>query len=61
MNRILPGDISALRISGRAAVSLLTKPNRPLHPLDGRHKAPGRKPMAIRSANGAGATRPRHK
>ena len=37
----------------RGGGELAHQPNRPLHPLDGRREAPGRKRMAIRSADGA--------
>ena len=55
------GNITGLRISGRSGCELVRRSDCPLHPLDGRREAPDRKRMTIRSPDGAGAERPRHR
>jgi len=45
-------QLTALRISGGRECEFTRTDDRPLQPLDGWRKAPDRKPMGIRSADG---------
>ena len=54
-------QLTGLRISGGWTRELARVGNRPLLPLDGRRGASGNQRMAIRSPDGVGAKRPRHR
>jgi len=49
-------NLTALRISGGRTRELARVDDRPLQPLDGWRKAPDRKRMGIRSADGTART-----